>query len=294
MSGYRGRFAPSPTGPLHFGSLISALASCLRARSQGGVWLVRIEDLDPPREVAGAAEHILAQLQAHGMESDEPVLYQSTRGEAYRAVVAALLEQGAAFPCGCTRRDLGDDGVYPGTCEGGLPDGRQPRSVRLRVPDRTIRFVDGNLGSHEENLAHSTGAFVIRRADGLHAYQLAVAVDDAYQCITEVVRGSDLLDSTARQIFLRQTLGFQDWDFLHHPVVLGPDGRKLSKQLGSSPVDSAAPLPALLAAWSFLGQRRPPRPATRSLTAFWDWAVEEWSTKQVPATSALPLPQPGD
>jgi glutamyl-Q tRNA(Asp) synthetase len=274
-----GRFAPSPTGALHFGSLLAAVASYLQAKSAGGRWLVRIEDIDPPREVSGSAAHILRDLRTFGLCPDGPVLYQSTRTRAYRRALNQLLDCGLAFPCGCSRSDLPDSGVYPGTCRDGLPPGKQARSVRLRVPDRAIAFIDRIQGLIEENLAESSGDFVLWRADDLPAYQLAVVVDDAFQRVTEVVRGADLLTSTARQIHVQRCLGLPTPDYAHHPVALAADGKKLSKRLGSDPVAAAPPARALELALRFLGQ---PCPAGLELANMWQWALGHWQLSAVP------------
>jgi len=240
---YRGRFAPSPTGPLHFGSLVAALASWLDARAHGGCWLVRIEDLDPPREVEGAAQDIVATLAALGMESDEPVLVQSQRGPHYQAAFDRLDTRHSVYGCACSRSDVdlaiaagGLASVYPGTCRNGTA-GRAPRAWRFRVPADEISFVDRASGSVREQLEHSTGDFVVRRADGLWAYQLAVVVDDAAQGITDVVRGADLLDNTARQIALQRALSLPTPRYLHVALVVNERGEKLSKQTGARALD---------------------------------------------------------
>ncbi len=269
MTPCTGRFAPSPTGLLHAGSLVAALASWLDARARGGRWLVRIEDVDAPRCVPGAADAICGQLAACGLVPDEPPLFQSTRGAAYRRALDGLLAAGLAYPCACTRADLaraealagqrrepGAELVYPGTCrpERGGPAGRPARSVRLRVPDGTrIAWTDRRLGPCEQDLSRSVGDFVLRRADGLWAYQLAVVVDDAAQGVTDVVRGEDLADSTARQIHLQRALGVATPRYLHTPLVLGADGRKLSKHNGARALDLRDPLAALAAAGRTLG-----------------------------------------
>lgn len=273
-----GRFAPSPTGDLHFGSLVAAVASYLQAKSAGGRWLVRIEDIDPPREVPGSSERILAELQRFGLESDLPVLYQSSRTAAYEAALEVLLECGVAYWCGCSRSDLPASGRYPGTCRQGLPAGKSPRSVRLRVTDQPVVFQDRVQGRIEENLAEKVGDFVIRRADGLAAYQLAVVVDDAFQGVTEVVRGADLLDSTARQIHLQHCLGLETPEYAHHPVAVGEDGRKLSKRLGSDPVANVSAANALEQCLRFLSQ---PCPPGLDMAALWDWALENWRLSRI-------------
>ncbi len=248
----RGRFAPSPTGDLHLGSLVAALGSWLMARRRGGDWLVRMEDLDPPREVPGAAERQLQALAGFGLVSDEPVLRQSQRGEAYAAALAPLLRTGLAFECRCSRSDLAATGGIHRACVGA--DARRPAAIRLRVPDSTVAFDDALQGRQSQALGTDVGDFVLRRADGPWAYQLAVVVDDAAQGITDVVRGADLLDSTPRQIFLQRLLGLPTPRYAHLPLLVDAQGRKLGKSLASLPVDPAAPRPALAAAWRFLGQ----------------------------------------
>lgn len=250
---YRGRFAPSPSGPLHFGSLLAAFGSWLLARHAGGEWLVRIEDLDPPREVPGAARAQLRTLHAFGLVPDGEVLYQSTRAEAYRDALQSLLAAGHAFACHCSRADLAAaEGIHR-AC---VARRRRPDpAVRLRVPDGTlVGFEDRIVGRIEERLDTGVGDFVLRRADGPWAYQLAVVVDDAHQRITEVVRGADLLGSTARQVFLQQRLGLPTPGYAHLPLVLGADGSKLSKSCAALPLDDADPAPALRSAWVALGQ----------------------------------------
>lgn len=274
-----GRFAPSPTGDLHFGSLLAAVASYLQAKSTGGRWLVRVEDIDPPREVPGSADRILRELQRFGMSSDEPVLFQSRRSRDYELAIAGLIDRGDAFWCGCSRSELPGSGIYPGSCRNGLPAGKSPRSVRLRVSAETVGFTDQIQGYVEENLQETVGDFVIRRADGLAAYQLAVVLDDAWQGVSEVVRGADLLDSTARQIYLQKRLGLPTPEYAHHPVAVGTDGRKLSKRLGSDPISSSTPASALSAALRFLGQDCP---AESSVQSLWDWALSNWRLAAIP------------
>lgn len=238
---YRGRFAPSPTGPLHAGSLAAALASWLDARAHGGTWLVRIEDLDPSREVPGAAEAIVRTLARFGLESDEPIVLQSRRGALYEAAFARLRAAGLAYPCTCSRKDIEDaaraaglkTGVYPGTCRERPSAAHRRAAWRVRVPDVAVAFADRACGRYAHDLAREVGDFVVRRADGPWAYQLAVVVDDAQQRITDVVRGADLLDNTPRQIFLQRALGFATPRYLHVPVVTNERGQKLSKQTGA-------------------------------------------------------------
>jgi glutamyl-Q tRNA(Asp) synthetase len=259
-----GRFAPSPTGSLHFGSLVAAVGSYCAARHRGGRWLLRIEDLDTPRVVPGAADDILFTLDALGFAWDGEVLWQSRRQEAYAAALATLSERGLVYPCACSRREIlasaphpGDEGpVYPGTCRNGLAVGRPARAVRLKVPDEPIVFNDGVYGRQEQNLAGAVGDFVLRRADGLFAYQLAVVVDDAASGVNQVVRGADLLGSTPRQIFLLRSLGLAVPEYLHLPLVLAEDGSKISKRHGIVP-GTPAGAPLLTAALRWLGQPVP-------------------------------------
>ena len=284
---YIGRFAPSPTGPLHAGSLVAAVASYLDARAHRGEWLVRIEDIDEGRSVAGADTAILSLLDSLGMHSDREVIWQSRRKDLYAAAAERLGEH--AYPCGCNRREILDsrlgvapDGaaIYPGTCRHGLAPGRSMRSLRLRVPSApidAITFVDRFAGPTTQHLASESGDFVLKRADGYWAYQLAVVVDDAEQGVTDIVRGADLIDSTARQIYLQRLLGVPTPRYLHVPVVRNANGEKLSKQTGALavlPGDEAAAIDALLDAARFLGLPLE-RPAT--LAGFWERAVPAWS-----------------
>jgi glutamyl-Q tRNA(Asp) synthetase len=242
---YRGRFAPSPTGPLHAGSLVAALASWLDARAHRGTWLIRIEDLDPPREVPGATEDILRTLAEFGMESDEPIVQQSARTALYEAAFGRLRELGRVYGCACTRSEIEGaaaaaglaPGIYPGTCRQGT-GGRAIRAWRFRV-EGVAAFIDRAVGLQSQDLAQAVGDFVVRRADGLWAYQLAVVVDDDDQRVTDVVRGADLLDNTPRQIALQRALGLQTPRYLHVPVVVNERGEKLSKQTGARALDRA-------------------------------------------------------
>jgi glutamyl-Q tRNA(Asp) synthetase len=265
-----GRFAPSPTGPLHAGSVVAALASWLDARARGGRWLLRIEDIDPPREQPGAVGAILSTLRGLGLHWDGEPLHQSDRSAIYEAALQRLTTAGAAYPCGCTRREIADSQAralpdrgrhlerpYPGTCRHGLAPGRSARSWRLRVPEGIVSFHDRRCGPQSQDVAAEVGDFVLRRADGLWAYQLAVVVDDAAQGVTDVVRGADLLGSTARQIVLARALGLPVPRFMHVPVVVGSDGEKLSKQNGATAVDTARPTETLGAALRHLGVEPP-------------------------------------
>ncbi|SIT66070.1 glutamyl-Q tRNA(Asp) synthetase [Ectothiorhodosinus mongolicus] len=281
---YRGRFAPSPTGPLHLGSLISALASFLDARAHKGAWLVRIEDLDPPREQAGAVEAILDSLHAHGLQWDEGPLYQSSRQVAYQEALQQLKQQNTLFACGCSRADIasaasrhGPEGpIYPGTCRQGLNGDDGGRTLRLKVGDACISFIDRQQGLCQQSLADEVGDFVLRRADGLMAYQLAVVVDDAWQGITHVVRGHDLLLSTPRQIYLQQCLGLPTPHYLHHALIRGADGDKLSKQTGASALDNKQAMDNLRLAMAFLGLKESADGITPNLTQSLEWATDEW------------------
>lgn len=277
MTPYRGRFAPSPTGDLHFGSLVAAVAGFLDARRARGEWLVRIEDLDPPRTVPGSADRILRCLTAYGLHWDGPVLYQSQRHPAYAAAIAQLGP--LVYPCACTRKELGNREFYPGTCRPGLPPGKAGRSLRLRVPDRDIPWHDRRLGPQSENLTQSTGDFVLKRADGIWAYQLAVVVDDAYQRITDVVRGADLLTSTARQLYLQEALGLPHPRYLHVPVVLDEQGEKLSKQTQARPVPAAGSAEVLAAAMRFLGEPVAPH---ADLATLWRIALAHPEPRPIP------------
>ena len=281
---YRGRFAPSPTGALHFGSLVAALASWLRARRQGGSWLVRVEDIDPPREVPGAAQAQLRTLQAFGLESDEPVWWQSQRGEVYERELQRLRDTGIAFECRCSRSDLADQGGIHRQCVAAPPT--RPAAIRARVPDLDVGFVDAVQGPYVQNLAREVGDFVLRRVEGHAAYQLAVVVDDEAQGITEVVRGCDLLDSTPRQLWLQRTLGYREPSYVHVPLALDADGRKLSKSLAALPLDDDDPLPALRAAWAFLGQTPL---AAANPAAFLRGAVQAFDLAAVPAHAMRPV-----
>ena len=284
---YVGRFAPSPTGPLHLGSLVAALASWLDARAARGRWLVRIEDLDAPRQQPGAADLILRTLERFGLAWDGPVLYQSLRAPLYAAALDRLRRH--TYWCGCSRREIADsslglsaDGarIYPGTCRQGLASGKAPRALRLMTRAEPIAFEDRVQGAQSQALASQVGDFVLYRADGQFAYQLAVVIDDADQGVTDVVRGADLLDSTARQIHLQRLLGVPTPRYLHVPVALNAAGEKLSKQTGARPVDPAQRDRLLREALRFLGQ-----PASADL----DEAVAAWDAARIPRRRAIAL-----
>lgn len=291
QSPYRGRFAPSPSGPLHFGSLLAALGSALDARRHEGQWLLRMEDVDTPRTVAGASTSILRDLERHGFEWHGEVIFQSQREQAYLDALTTLQAQGDVFPCACSRKEIADsatgrstDGaaIYPGTCRTGLAAGRSGRTWRLRVATQTITFDDAIQGEQRQDLASEVGDFVLRRADGLFAYQLAVVVDDAWQGITDIVRGADLLDSTARQIYLQQRLHLPTPRYAHLPVATNSAGEKLSKQTLAAPLDSRQPAANLVAALNFLGQQAPSALAHTSVAEVWAWAEAHWSLANIP------------
>jgi glutamyl-Q tRNA(Asp) synthetase len=282
---YVGRFAPSPTGALHFGSLVAALASWLDARAARGRWLVRIEDLDTPRSRSGAAEEILRTLEQLGLGWDGPVLYQSTRAPHYRRALAALETQ--TYWCGCTRREIADsalglavDGaqIYPGTCRTGIAPGKVARALRLRAPGEQISYTDRVQGGQAQRLDFAIGDFVLLRADGQFAYQLAVVVDDAEQGVTDVVRGADLLGSTPRQIHLQRLLGYPTPRYLHVPAALNAGGEKLSKQTGAAAIDPQRREETLRRALVFLGQAE-----TGDLAQ----AARDWNPGLIPARRAL-------
>jgi glutamyl-Q tRNA(Asp) synthetase len=281
---YTGRFAPSPTGALHFGSLVAALASWLDARAVRGRWLLRIEDLDAPRQQPGAAELILRTLERLGLTWDGPVVYQSLRSRLYEAALQRL--QRHSYWCGCSRREIADsslglasDGaqIYPGTCRSGLPEGKSARALRVKTTHQPLTFTDRLQGPQAQVLQRDVGDFVLYRADGLFAYQLAVVVDDAEQGITDIVRGADLLDSTPRQIYLQRLLGYATPRYLHVPIALTAAGEKLSKQTGAQPIDLARPDKVIRDALAFLGQR-----ATSDL----DEAIANWEVSRIPRRRA--------
>jgi glutamyl-Q tRNA(Asp) synthetase len=262
--------------------LVAAVGSFLQARFHHGLWLIRVEDIDPPREVTGSARRIIADLARLGLQSDQPILFQSTRTKAYENAIQTLINKGDAFNCCCSRKQLPANGIYPGTCRHGLPQGQQARSIRIRTESEPVTFTDRVMGRCQQNLQKEVGDFVIRRADGLAAYQLAVAVDDAYQGVTEIVRGADLLESTARQIWLQQKLGLPTPGYMHLPLVVGRDGRKLSKCEDADPVRHADPAEAVHEALVFLGQKPP---AGLNLDSLWNWAIDHWRIDAIPRQS---------
>ncbi|MCC2682842.1 MAG: Glutamate--tRNA ligase [Nitrosospira multiformis] len=286
---YRGRFAPSPTGPLHFGSLVTAVGSYLEARSRSGEWLVRIENLDRAREIPGASEEILNTLHLLGMEWDAPVVYQEQRQEIYHAALSTLEKRQLIYRCSCSRKEIADSSVlgiegpvYPGTCRYRKHEAEFSGAWRLYTNHDLIEFEDGVQGIRQQRIQRDIGDFVICRADGVFAYQLAVVVDDAEQGITHVVRGGDLLNSTPRQIHLQKLLGYSIPSYMHLPVVVNARGEKLSKQTQATPVDISHPVLQLVKAIRFLGQTPPPEVSASSLRSFWIWAIENWNREAIP------------
>ena len=297
MTRYRGRFAPSPTGHLHFGSLVAAVGSYLDARHQQGEWLLRIEDLDPPREIAGASDSIIRTLEQLGMSWDGPISFQSQRSHLYDEALEQLGQQGYIYDCGCSRKEIADTAVvtesgsvYPGTCRNGLPPGRSPRSVRVRVDPVTSSIRDRLQTPLQQQLASEVGDFIVRRADQLFSYQIAVVVDDAEQQISHVVRGADLLDSSPRQIYLQQLLGLPTPEYLHLPVAVDSKLAKLSKQTFARPVAPDERHSAVINALQFLRQPLPDSVHDASSDELWQWAIGHWDVTAVPACRTLAAP----
>ncbi len=291
---YRGRFAPSPTGPLHFGSLVAAVASFLDAKAHGGKWLLRIEDIDTPRTVPGATDDILRTVERLGMAWDESVVVQSTRNGAYRAALENLRARGVLYPCGCTRREIADSVVhgiegyvYPGTCRHGLPAGREARATRVRTTHMPVSFDDAIQGVITQVIERDIGDFVVQRADGLFAYQLALVVDDAEQGITDIVRGADLLDSTPRQIYLQQLLIVPTPRYAHLPVAVNERGEKLSKQTLARAIDTQQPAHEIISALQFLGQTFASEMTDAPLPELWRCAIAHWDRRRVPTRRTL-------
>lgn len=286
-----GRFAPSPTGPLHFGTLVAALGSYLVSKSAAGRWLMRIEDIDRPRVVEGAADAMLRQLEELGFEWDGPVVYQSERSARYREVLADLDRSGRLFRCACSRRDIiasaphsGEEGpVYPGTCRNGPQGTRSEYSVRLRVDDSPIHFIDEVMGRQSQNLEEQVGDFVLHRADGIFAYQLAVVVDDIDMGVTQVVRGADLLSSTARQIYLHRCLDAEIPSYYHLPLVLGAAGYKMSKRNDpDAQINSGDGAEMMWQALKFLGQNPPLEFREMPSSGQLRWGIDNFSLSLVP------------
>ncbi|MDX1914586.1 MAG: tRNA glutamyl-Q(34) synthetase GluQRS [Methylophilus sp.] len=295
MNAYVGRFAPSPTGPLHFGSLVAAVASYCDAKANQGQWLIRIEDLDKPREMAGASQNILSTLEAFGFAWDGSIIYQSQRTQAYEEAFFRLQEMDKIYGCICSRKEIADSAVrtgiegaiYPKTCLQHPPIASKNMAYRVMTENRSLSFVDHVQGVIHQNLAQDIGDFVLKRADGIFAYQLAVVVDDAYQNITHIVRGSDLLNSTTRQLYLQQLLGLKTPCYAHIPIVVNEQGEKLSKQTLAEAIESGQANQQLYLALKFLGQNPPLEIKKATLSDLWQWAVTNWRIANVPQTKAL-------
>ncbi|MHC6223959.1 tRNA glutamyl-Q(34) synthetase GluQRS [Pseudomonas sp. X10] len=286
-SSYVGRFAPTPSGFLHFGSLVAALASWLDARAVGGRWLLRMEDIDPPREAPGARDAILQTLEHYGLEWDCEVVYQSQRHQAYAEVVERLFRQGLAYACTCSRKQLeGYNGIYPGFCRNAAHD-RTDAAIRLRVPELSYHFTDRVQGRFEQHLGREVGDFVIQRRDGLYAYQLAVVLDDAWQGVTDIVRGADLLDNTPRQLYLQELLGLPQPRYLHVPLIVQPDGHKLGKSYRSPPLADGQATALLLRALRALGQATDPALEGASPRQVLAVARQQWRPEAIARSSTL-------
>jgi len=284
---YVGRFAPTPSGYLHFGSLVAALASYLDARAVGGRWLLRMEDIDPPREMPGAQKAIVDTLSSYGFEWDGEMLRQSERQAAYGAAIERLLHEGLAYACTCSRKQLeGYPGPYPGFCRTAA-NGLDDAAIRLRVPEREYGFTDRVQGEFRQHLGREVGDFVIRRRDGLIAYQLAVVLDDAWQGVTDVVRGADLLDSTPRQLYLQEVLGVPQPRYLHLPLIIQPDGHKLGKSYRSPPLQPHEASPLLLRALRALGQQPAEELSDALPGEILTWATRHWNADRIPRTRTL-------
>jgi len=282
-SRYVGRFAPTPSGYLHFGSLVAAVASYLDARAVGGKWLVRMEDLDPPREMPGAQAAILETLERYGFQWDGPVERQSERSDAYAAQVEQWLRSGLAYACTCSRKQLeGSNGIYPGTCRDAQHDWHGDVAIRLRVPELDYRFSDRLQGEFHQHLGREVGDFIIRRRDGLFAYQLAVVLDDAWQGVTDIVRGADLLDNTPRQLYLQELLGIAAPRYLHVPLIIQPDGHKLGKSYRSPPLLAEQAAPLLVRALKALGQKPPTELLQATPQELLAWGIMHWDANAIP------------
>ena len=294
-TGYCGRFAPTPSGPLHFGSLVAAAGSYLEAKSRGGLWRLRIDDLDTARVASGAVDAILTCLEALGFEWDGAVIYQSQRGSAYHAALHRLWQRRLLYPCACSRRHIAEIGpagaegpIYPGTCRSGLTRGRAARALRLKLAAATVSFDDGLFGTQHRDLDREAGDFVVYRSDGVYAFHLASAVDDGELGITDVVRGADLMESSARQIHVLRLLGLPAPRYTHLPVAVDRAGHKLSKQTHATAVDRSRPVSTLCAVLRFLNQSVPPGLDGAALGDFWQHAVGHWDLQRVGARWSAP------
>ena len=290
MTKYIGRFAPSPTGPLHFGSLLAAVASYLDAKANCGSWLLRMEDLDPPREPDGAADQILGQLQALGLCWDGEVLYQSSRLDAYEQILTNLYQRELCYSCDCTRGQIKAMGsVYNGQCRERTAPPASNSAIRLKTQNIELDFCDAVFGIYRQNLERDVGDFVIKRKDGLFAYQLAVVIDDAYQGVTHIVRGYDLLDSTPRQIYLQKLLGYQTPGYAHIPIVVDDEGNKLSKQQFATAIDIAKGPQLIFQCLALLGLSPPNDISGTTTSALLNWALDNWDIQRVPKLATLHL-----
>jgi len=294
---HHGRFAPTPSGPLHFGSMVAAVGSFLDAKSQGGTWGLRIDDLDPPRVAPGSVDSIFRCLEKFQMTWDGDVVYQSRRMDAYRTALDQLRGRGLVYACACSRKEIGDaafgglDGpVYPGTCRDGLPPGREARAWRVRTDDAAIEFVDLLQGRVRQDLEGEIGDFVLFRADRVYAYHLACAVDDDAQGVTHVVRGADLLASTPRQIYLQRSLGLSTPAYLHLPIALNAAGEKLSKQTLARPVEPERAAAILADVLKFLNHSPPDEVCADGVATLWRWALENWRRERLPMSAGLTAP----
>ena len=287
---YRGRFAPSPTGELHLGTLLAAVGSYLQARSQQGEWLMRIEDVDTTRRVEGADTALLRALEVFGFEWDGEEVYQSQRTGLYESALESLSEKERVYPCTCSRKQLTEQGeaqIYTGHCRHRQLPVSEDHALRIRVSNQPISFNDLVMGRHQQQLNDECGDFVIKRRDGLFAYQLAVVVDDAEQGINEIVRGTDLLDSTPRQIYLQQQLGYIQPSYLHLPLLVDELGHKLGKSTGAAALDLKHPATSLHSALMLLGQKPPKELASDDLNTLWQWAIEHWNIESIPKQSLV-------
>lgn len=294
---YRGRFAPSPTGALHFGSLIAAVGSYLEAKSHNGEWLVRIENLDKPREIPAASHEIFRALEILGMEWDHEVIYQDQRKDTYENILTILNKRGLTYSCTCTRKEIADSSItgisgqiYAGTCRNNVQNKDRSGAVRIKTDNNIIEFEDSLHGLISQRLESETGDFILRRSDGIYAYQLAVVADDATQGITNVVRGADLLDSTPRQIYLQKLLGYSTPTYMHLPVAVNNQGEKLSKQTKAALLDISNPVKQLVEAVNFLDQEPPIELLGNNVSSFWKWAIENWHPEKIHKKRTLPFP----
>lgn len=286
---YTGRFAPSPTGPVHFGTLVAAVGSYLQAKKNKGDWLIRIEDVDTTRAIKGADTDILNTLESFGFEWDDEIVYQSQQTELYETALDLLTSQALTFPCLCSRKQLAGQDIYPGTCRSRRYPKKKPHAIRLIAQETSIEFNDFVMGKQSQNIRQQCGDFVIRRGDGLFAYQLAVVVDDAIQNITEIVRGADMLDCTPRQIYLQQQLNYRTPDYCHLPLAIDATGNKISKSEGAAKVDVRQKEKLLVKTLAFLGQKPPGDLSLSSSNDIWQWAIKHWQVEQIPQQQKIQI-----